>query len=111
MAVSKNELRNETRNWFERGVIPEDAAKWRREAAEQVETEEAKEFHLACAAKWDRVIETQKDKIIESYERVLFYQTSCLAKQAPGSELAKYWQDRVAETDRKLLKLDPSRER
>ena len=102
---SAAELSRETRKWLDRGVIPAEAAAARRRMAETAPKLEA--WHLAFADQWDRIAARYPAKVIEAYTRKLNYETECLAYQIPGSELAKYWQNRAAETDAILQRLNP----
>ena len=106
---TKDDLRRETRDWLKNGVIPAKAAAARRHMAEAIPN--LADWHEAFAAEWDRIEETQPEKVIAAYEAVLQYEIKCLSRQTPGSAAAIYWQDRAAETDRTLIGLDPKRVR
>lgn len=100
---SAAELTRETRGWLKRGVIPAEAAAARRKYAEMLPT--LADWHNAFADQWDAIAARYPSKVIEAYVQKLNYETGCLALQEPGSELAKYWQDRAAETDREIARL------
>lgn len=94
------ELRAETRNWLNRGVIPAIAAATRRQWAETTVGLDA--WHEAFAAEWDRIAAKHPEKVREAYKRQLDYAVACLANQQPGSDLARFWQDEAAKWDRMM---------
>jgi len=106
---TKDDLRRETHNWLKNGVIPAKAAAARRNHAAAIPN--LADYHEAFAAEWDRIAETQSEKVIAAYEAALQYEIRCLSNQIPGSAAAIYWQDRAAETDAILIGLDPKRVR
>lgn len=98
----------ETKNWFKRGVIPTVAAEGRRRMAEQFPNGAAQ--HLKFAGEWERIIEDERELVIEAMQRELQEAIKCLAFQEPGSNLAKYWGAQADHWDREILKLNPEHE-
>lgn len=95
---SKNELRAQTRNWFDRGVLPASAAdqcRWNAKTFPRIA-----EYHEACAAEWDRIAATQPEKVRAAYERERDRCILNLANHEPGSKLAVYWTTEAAKFDR-----------
>lgn len=101
---TKADLRRETRNWLNRGVIPAIAAETRRSWSASAPGGDP--WHDAIADEWDRIAATQPAKVAEAYRRQINYAVECLAHQKPGSDLAKYWQDQAAKWDRALSALN-----
>jgi hypothetical protein len=94
------------------GVLPSEAARIRRFWAEGFpDGSPVKAWHLEVAAEWDRIGETQKDKVIRQYQKLLDGASTCLARFEPASELGQYWLNQILEIDAKLMELDPNHER
>lgn len=103
-AALKADLARETRGWLAKGVLPAAAAAWRRSAAGMVATSEARDWHLAVAAEWDRIAAKFPEKVAAAYRAKADYARDCAAKQVPGADrdarVAK-WLAEAAEWDAK----------
>lgn len=102
------DLRSETRDWLNRGVVPGKAAQMRRGMARSVPLLAG--WHNAFAAEWDRIAKVETQKMITCYERQRDYALGCMANQVAGSDLERYWQDEAAKWDAEILAIDPDYE-
>lgn len=86
MTVSKADLDRVTRNWLKNGTIPAMAATTRRMWAERMADNnagrEAREFHLAVAAEWDRIEAKFPEKVRKAYEAKRDYHLHCISEVA-----------------------------
>lgn len=86
MEVTKAELARVTRGWLKNGTIPAMAATMRRMWAEQMADNEAgreaRDYHLAVAAEWDRIEAKFPEKVRKAYEAKRDYHLHCIAEVA-----------------------------
>lgn len=64
--------------------------------------------HLKYAEEWERIVEEERDLVIEAMYRELNEAIKCLAFQEPGSNLAIYWGHQADYWDREIAKLNPA---
>ena len=100
----KAQLRRETRDWLNRGVIPSEAAKNRRFLAETVPA--AAETHLAFAAEWDRIAAKNPEKVRKALETWRDHYLENVTFLDGGGQYTAYHQKRADEFQKLIDELE-----
>lgn len=80
-----------TNKWFERCVLPPEAAAYHRRLAQNACNASGKFLHTEIAEAWDAITANEPERVREAYLNEVNMCNRFAGNQEPGSELQFYW--------------------